>query len=201
VFHFRSIVLNVIVIAIRWYLGETSYGVTYLQMVWIQTSLVGWYIYREKSASGVPIIEPGDAVGVMIWGFIGDRFISALTSTIIDALVATGFNTNNFIKSFEFFGVSTALFFVFFGVGWLEHKLRGESGWITWISPMDASLPSSASLRVVYNSPLPCLSESVFFAIMMLPGTSDTRRSLRNLTKPALKHNNSSKACSYYFWA
>ena len=28
--------LNVIVIAIRWYLGETSYGVTYLQMVWIQ---------------------------------------------------------------------------------------------------------------------------------------------------------------------
>ena len=133
VFHFRSIVLNVIVIAIRWYLGETSYGVTYLQMVWIQTSLVGWYIYREKSSSGVPIIEPGDAVGVMIWGFIGDRFISALTSTIIDALVATGFNTNNFIKSFEFFGVSTASFFAFFGVGWLEHKLRGESGWITWI--------------------------------------------------------------------
>jgi hypothetical protein len=133
VLHFRSIVLNVIVIAIRGYLGETSYGVTYLQMVWIHTSLVGWYIYREKSSSGVPIIEPGDAVGVMIWGFIGDRFISALTSTIIDALVATGFNTNNFIKSFEFFGVSTALFFVFFGVGWLEHKLRGESGWITWI--------------------------------------------------------------------
>jgi hypothetical protein len=133
VFHFRSVVLNVIVIAIRWYLGETSHGVTYLQMVWIHTSLVGWYIYREKSASGVPIIEPGDAMGVMIWGFIGGLFISALTSTIIEALVTTGFNTNNFIKSFEFFGVSTALFFVFFGVGWLEHKLRGESGWITWI--------------------------------------------------------------------
>jgi hypothetical protein len=133
VFHFRSVVLNVIVIAIRWYLGETSPGVTYLQMVWIHTSLVGWYIYREKSASGVPIIEPGDVVGVMIWGFIGGLFISALTSTIIEALVTTGFNTNNFIKSFEFFGVSTALFFVFIGVGWLEHKLRGESGWITWI--------------------------------------------------------------------
>ena len=152
-------------------------------MVWIHTSLVGWYIYREKSSSGVPIIEPGDAVGVMIWGFIGDRFISALTSTIIDALVATGFNTNNFIKSFEFFGVSTALFFVFFGVGWLEHKLRGESGWITWISPMDASLPSSASLRVVYNSPLPCLSESVFFAIMMLPESPRLLRRLQTLRR------------------
>jgi len=27
------------------------------------------------------------------------------------------------------------------------------------------------------------------------------RCGFRNLTKPVLKHNNSSKACSYYFWA
>ncbi len=133
VFHFRSVVLNVIVLAIRGYVEEPNLGITYLQMLWVNTSLVGWLIYWKRSASAIPIIEPGHVLGVILFGFIGGLFISALTSTIIEALVANGFNTNNFIKSFEFFGVSTASFFVFFGVGWLEHKLRGESGWITWI--------------------------------------------------------------------
>lgn len=129
VFHFRSVVLNVIVIAIRWYLGETSYGVTYLQMVWIQTSLVGWYIYREKSASGVPIIEPGDVMGVMIWGFIGGLFLAFLSTMIVDQLMTNGFNEQCLNMVLGFTAIGLGIYFTRL----LQEKIGWKSDWITML--------------------------------------------------------------------
>lgn len=129
VFHFRSVVLNVIVIAIRWYLGETSYGVTYLQMVWIQTSLVGWYIYREKSASGVPIIEPGDVMGVMIWGFIGGLFLAFLSTMIVDQLMTNGFNEQSLNMVLGFTAIGLGIYFTRL----LQEKICWKSDWITML--------------------------------------------------------------------
>jgi hypothetical protein len=129
VFHFRSVVLNVIVIAIRWYLGETSPGVTYLQMVWIHTSLVGWYIYREKSASGIPIIEPGDVMGVMIWGFIGGLFLAFLSTTILDLLMTDRFNEQSLKMVLGFTAMGLGIYFTRL----LQEKISWKSDWITML--------------------------------------------------------------------
>jgi hypothetical protein len=134
VFHFRSVVLNVIVLAIRGYVEEPNLGITYLQMLWVNTSLVGWLIYWKRSASAIPIIEPGHVLGVILFGFIGGIGMSALTSTIIDALVTTRFSGHNVFEAFEFLGASTAIFLAFFGVGWLERRISGSNGWLTWLA-------------------------------------------------------------------
>ena len=133
VFHFRSVVLNVIVIAIRWYFGETSPGVTYLQMVWIHTSLVGWYIYREKSASGIPIIEPGDSMGVMIFGFLGGLFLAVLSTMILGLLMANGFNQQSLTVVLGVTAIGFAIYFTFTGTRLLQEKIGWKSDWITML--------------------------------------------------------------------
>ncbi len=131
IFHFRSIALNVIVIAIRWYLEETSYGVTYLQMVWIHTSLVGWYIYLKKSASGVPIVEPGDVAGVMIFGFLGGLFLAVFTTMILGPLMTSGFNQQHLTMVLGATAVGLASYFTFTGTRLLQEKIGWKSDWIT----------------------------------------------------------------------
>jgi hypothetical protein len=46
--------------------------------------------------------------------------MNASTSTIVDTLVTKRFNRHNVFEAFEFLEPSTAIFFAFLGVGWLE---------------------------------------------------------------------------------
>ena len=89
VFHFWSLVLNVVVLAIRAWWGDLTYWVTYLQLVWISTSLVGWQVYRRRSASAIPIIEPGHTLAVFIFGFGGGLLIGGPLATLFHYLVIT----------------------------------------------------------------------------------------------------------------
>ncbi len=93
VFHFRSIVLNVIVLVIRAWWGEPTFWVTYLQMAWIIMSCVGWGIYLEKSASGVPIVEPGNVLGVMIFGFGGGLTFGIFPASLAHFLMTSEWDT------------------------------------------------------------------------------------------------------------
>ncbi len=89
VFHFWCLVLNVVVLAIRAWWGDLTYWVTYLQLVWISTSLVGWQVYRRRSASAIPIIEPGHTLAVFIYGFGGGLLIAGPLATLFHYLVIT----------------------------------------------------------------------------------------------------------------
>ena len=133
VFHFRSIILNVIVLAIRWYAGETTYAVTYLQMLWVNTSLVGWGIYLGKSASGVPIIEPSDVRAVVTFGFIGGLLVSAITAMILESLMTRGFDTQSVTMILGITGVIFAVISAVVCTGLLRDKIGWESEWITWL--------------------------------------------------------------------
>jgi hypothetical protein len=89
VFHFWCLVLNVVVLAIRAWWGDLTYWVTYLQLVWISTSLVGWQVYRRRSASAIPIIEPGHTLAVFVYGFGGGLLIAGPLATLFHYLVIT----------------------------------------------------------------------------------------------------------------
>jgi hypothetical protein len=93
VFHFRSIALNITVLVIRAWWGEPTFWVTYLQMGWIIMSCVGWGIYLKKSASGVQIIEPGNVLGVVIFGFGGGLSLGIFPAYLAHFLMISEWDT------------------------------------------------------------------------------------------------------------
>ncbi|MDC0112379.1 hypothetical protein OAH95_00490 [Burkholderiaceae bacterium] len=93
VFHFRSIALNVIVLVIRAWWGEPALWATYLQMGWIIMACVGWGIYLKKSASGVPIVEPGDVLGVVVFGFCGGYLLGIFPAYLVHFLMTSEWDT------------------------------------------------------------------------------------------------------------
>jgi len=62
-------------------------------MAWIIMSCVGWGIYLEKSASGVPIVEPGNVLGVMIFGFGGGLTFGIFPASLAHFLMTSEWDT------------------------------------------------------------------------------------------------------------
>jgi hypothetical protein len=132
VFHFWSLVLNVAVLAIRAWWGDLTYWVTYLQLVWISTSLVGWQVYRRRSASAIPIIEPGHTLAVFIFGFGGGLLIAGPLATLFHYLVITEWDIELAKTAYVFVLAVGSGFVAWFTVNRLSRRFKALDG-STWL--------------------------------------------------------------------
>ena len=133
VFHFRSLILNLVVLAIRTYWDDPTSWVTYLQLVWIITSLVGWNVYLSRSASAIPIIEPGQTLAVFIFGFGGGLLVASLVAPLVHQAVSMAWTREGAIEAVFGLAVVSCPFLAWFLSNWIYRKFNWRNQFFIWM--------------------------------------------------------------------
>ena len=133
VFHFRSLVLNLVVLTIRTYWEDPTYWVTYLQLLWIITSLVGWNVYLSRSASAIPIIEPGHTLAVLIFGFGGGLLVASLTAPLVHQAVSMTWTREGVVAAIFGMVVVSCPFLAWLAANQIYRKFDWREQFFIWV--------------------------------------------------------------------